>query len=361
MPRGLVLLLGGAAAVVVVGGMRVAAWLLAPVFLAMVIVIVVSPVHSWLRRRGLPPWAATAVLVVVVYGVLVSFALVVIGSLARLATELPRYTDQTRELLSGAADLAGRLGIAPGGLRESAQHADLGRFVSAAGALLGDLTGLATSVVFLLALLMFFSTETSVVEGRMRTIARTRPHIQLALADFASKTRRYFVVTTIFGLIIAVLDTVALAWTGIPLAVLWGLLSFVTNYIPNIGFILGVAPPALLGLLTEGPKGMLLVISIYVVINFVVQSLIQPRFVGDAVGLSTVLTFVSLVFWSWVLGVLGLLLAIPATLLAMALLVDTDPRADWAAALLGAPEREPSTRKGRRAAADEDQSTTPSG
>ncbi|GAA2991966.1 AI-2E family transporter [Actinokineospora diospyrosa] len=365
MPRGLVLLLGSAAAVVVVGGMRAAAWLLAPVFLALVVVIVVSPVHTWLRRRGLRPWAATGVLVLVVYGVLVTFAVVVIGSLARLARELPRYTDQTRALLAGAADLAGRFGIAPGGLRESAGSVDLGRFVSAAGALLGDLTGLATSVVFLLALLMFFSTETALVEGRMRTIARTRPHIQLALTEFAGKTRRYFVVTTVFGLIIAVLDGIALAWTGIPLAVLWGLLSFVTNYIPNIGFILGVAPPALLGLLADGPKGMLLVILIYTVINFVVQSLIQPRFVGDAVGLSTVLTFVSLVFWSWVLGVLGLLLAIPATLLAMAILVNTDPRADWAAALLGAAEREPRTRPKRRkgGAADdaEDHQATPSG
>jgi AI-2 transport protein TqsA len=147
------------------------------------------------------------------------------------------------------------------------------------------------------------------------------------------------VVTTIFGLIIAVLDGIALAWIGIPLAVLWGVLSFVTNYIPNIGFILGVAPPALLGLLGSGWRGMLLVIVVYTLINFVVQSLIQPRFVCDAVGLSTVLTFVSLVFWSWVLGVLGLLLAIPATLLVMAVLVDTDPKAGWAAALLRAPER----------------------
>jgi AI-2 transport protein TqsA len=339
MPRGLVLLLGGAAAVIMVAGMRAAAWLIAPVFLALIIVIVVSPAHSWLRRHGFRPWAATSALVVLVYGVLIAFGLVVIISLSQLTTVLPRYTERTRALLSDAANLADRFGVAPGELRDAAQSADLGKIVSAAGALLGSLTGLATSVVFLLALLMFFSAEATGIDVRLLEIARDRPHVHLALGDFTRRTRRYFVVTTIFGLIIAVLDGIALAWIGIPLAVLWGLLSFVTNYIPNIGFIIGVAPPALLGLLGNGWRGFLLVIVIYTLINFVVQSLIQPRFVGDAVGLSTVLTFVSLVFWSWVLGVLGLLLAIPATLLMMAVLVDTDPRAGWAAALLRAPER----------------------
>jgi AI-2 transport protein TqsA len=339
MPRGLVLLLGGAASVVVVGGMRAAAWLIAPVFLALVIVIVISPAHGWLRRHGLRAWAATATLVVLVYGVLIAFGLVVVISLTRLVTVLPRYTERTRALLTDAAGLADRFGVSPGELRDAANSADLGKLVSAAGGLLGSLTGLATSIVFLLALLMFFSAEATGIDNRLLRIARDRPHILVALNDFARRTRRYFVVTTVFGLIIAILDGVVLAGIGIPLAVLWGVLSFVTNYIPNVGFIIGVAPPALLGLLADGWRGLLLVIVVYTLINFVVQSLIQPRFVGDAVGLSTVLTFVSLVFWSWVLGVLGLLLAIPATLLAMAVLVDTDPRASWAAALLGAPQR----------------------
>jgi predicted PurR-regulated permease PerM len=101
-----------------------------------------------------------------------------------------------------------------------------------------------------------------------------------------------------------------------------------------------VAPPALLGLLASGWRLMLAVIVVYVLINFVGQSLIQPRFVGDAVGLSTVLTFVSLVFWAWVLGPLGVLLAVPATLLVMALLVDVDPSARWASALVSTPARE---------------------
>lgn len=344
MPRGLVILLGTASSVVVVAGIRAAAWLIAPTLLALVIVIVVSPVHRWLRRHGFPGWLATVTLVTVVYGVFLLFITVLVVSLVRLATLLPQYTDRARALASRAADALTSLGMGPEQLSELARSINPGRVLSSLGALLGSVTAVTTSIVFLLALLLFFSTETSGIDARLAAVARERPRIRRALDGFAHKTRRFLVVTTVFGLIVAVLDTIALMWLGIPLAVLWGLLSFVTNYIPNIGFILGILPPALLALLAGGWQGVLAVLVVYGAVNFVLQSLVQPRYVGDAVGLSTVLTFVSLVFWAWVLGPLGALLAVPATLLAMAVLVDVDPTAEWAAALLCSQDRHvPST------------------
>ena len=345
MPRGLVILLGAAAVVITVAGIRASAWLITPVLLALIIVIVVSPVHNWLRRHGFPSWLATATLVVLVYGVLLTFLVVLIVSVARLVDLLPQYTDRARDLARQATDAAGRLGLKSGQLREAASTLDLGKLLSSLGKLLAGITGLTTSLVFLLALLLFFSVEATGIDNRLAEIARDRPEMLVALNDFAHRIRLYLVVTTIFGLIIAVLDTIALALLGIPLAILWGLLSFVTNYVPNIGFILGILPPALLGLLSGGWRRLLLIILVYTLINFVVQSLIQPRYVGDAVGLSTTLTFVSLVFWAWILGPLGVLLAVPATLLIMALLVDIDPRAGWAAALLRAPDRPHRNRK----------------
>ena len=116
-----------------------------------------------------------------------------------------------------------------------------------------------------------------------------------------------------------------------PGAFVWGVLAFVTNFIPNIGFVIGVIPPAVIGLLEGGPGLMLAVIVLYCVVNVVIQSIIQPRYVGNAVGLSTTLTFLSLVFWTWMLGPLGALLAVP-----MSLLLQGDPgrggpgrRAGW--------------------------------
>jgi len=137
----------------------------------------------------------------------------------------------------------------------------------------------------------------------------------------------------LFGLI----DTIALWFMGIPLAVTWGLLAFITNYIPYVGFWLAVLPPAVLALLVGGPQLLIVVVVLYLVVNFVLTSLVQPHFVGDAVGLSITVTFLALVFWGWLLGPVGAVLAVPLTLLVKAILVDSDPRAGWAAALLGSP------------------------
>ena len=149
-------------------------------------------------------------------------------------------------------------------------------------------------------------------------------------------------VSASFGLVVAVIDGVALYLLDVPGAFVWAVLAFVTNFIPNIGFIIGVIPPALIALLDSGPGLMVTVIVVYSVINFVIQSIIQPRVVGDSVGLSPTLTFLSLVFWTWVIGPVGALLAVPFSLLTKALLVEADPRGRWALPLIsGKPETEP--------------------
>jgi predicted PurR-regulated permease PerM len=155
-----------------------------------------------------------------------------------------------------------------------------------------------------------------------------------ALASFARGTRSYMAVSAGFGFVVAVIDAGALLIIGVPGAFVWGVLAFVTNFIPNVGFVIGVVPPALIGLLEGGVGMMVVVVVVFTVINFVVQSVIQPRIVGDAVGLSATLTFLSLVFWGWAIGALGALLAVPLSLLLKALLVEADPEARWTLPLI---------------------------
>jgi AI-2 transport protein TqsA len=356
IPRALVILIGAAAAVVIVAGVQATAWLIGPTFLALIIVIAVAPVQSWLRGKGWPGWATTLVMVLLVYAILLGLALGIIVSIARLVTELPQYASAAQGLVSSAAGQLAALGVGPEQLQQAAGSLNLDRLAAVLSALLASIAGMASNFVFLLALLLFLSIESGGAGDRLASIAADRPKITEALAHFAWGTRQYLLVTTVFGLIVAVLDWIALAILGIPLATTWALLSFLTNYIPNVGFFIGVVPPALLGLLTGGPQLMLIVIVVYCVLNFVVQSIIQPRFIGDAVGLSVTVTFVALVFWAWLLGPLGAILAIPLTLLTKALLVDVDPQARWADALLRASAKEPDPavpeKKPRRRRAD---------
>ncbi len=340
-PRAYLILVGTAAAVIVAAGIGAAGWLIAPAFLAWVIVVVIAPVGHRLRATGLPAWLATAVLVVLVYGIVVAMAGVVVLSAARLATILPQYAAEAdglrREL--GAA-LAG-YGVGADQVRAVLASVDVSRIAGFLGVLLAGVVGLATNLVFLLSLLLFISIETGGANARFAVLVADRPLLGAALGRFTIGIRRYLIVTTIFGLLFGTIDAVALWLLGIPLSVTWGLLAFITNYIPYVGFWLAVLPPAVLGLLVGGPKLMVVIIAFYLVVNFVLTSLVQPYFVGDAVGLSITVTFLALVFWGWLLGAVGAVLAVPLTLLVKAILVDSDPRAGWAAALLGSPSSLP--------------------
>jgi AI-2 transport protein TqsA len=335
LPRAVVVLIALAAAVVVAAGIKTGAWLLGPVFLALVIVITVHPVQERLRRLGLPSWAATTVLVLAVYGVLIALSAVIVVSIARLATVLPGYTSEVNDLVATLTAALSRYGVGIDQLRALAATLNYGKLVSLVSGLLLGVTGLLGNLVFLLSLLLFLSIEASGVAARLALLAEDRPSIAQALVGFSRATRRYIGVNTVFGLITGLIDAVAFAVLGLPLALLWGLLVFITNYIPYLGFWIALGPPLLLALLIGGAPLAGVVFVLFTVVNFVLTSVIQPKYVGDALGLSVSVTLVSLVLWGWLLGVVGAVLAVPLTLLAKALLVDVDPRARWANAFLG--------------------------
>lgn len=335
LPRALIVLLGAAAVVIVIAGARAAAWLIGPVFLALVVVLTVHPIHERIRRLGLPSWVATAGLVLLIYAALLGFIGLLVVSVARLATILPLYAGRFDTLLSSGGAALGRLGVGPDQLREVFSSLNYGRLAALLAAVLLSIGSLAGNLVFLLSLLLFLSIESTGIDSRMAVIAEDHAPLAAALREFAYGTRRYVAVTTVIGLITGAVDGVALAVLGVPLAVLWGLLAFITNFLPYIGFFIGLAPPALLALLIGGWRLCVIVVVIYIVANFVLTSLIQPRYVGNAVGFSVTVVLVALVLWGWLLGTLGAVLAIPLTLLARVLLVDVDPQARWVNALLG--------------------------
>ncbi|SNT34421.1 AI-2E family transporter [Rhodococcoides kyotonense] len=329
MPRGVIVLLGIAALVVAVAGTRAFSGVVGPTFLALMLTVAVHPFPDWLRRKGFPTWLATVSAILVVYAILGVLVLSLVLSTARLATLLPTYADDFDGLVADVQKLLSDNGIGQDQIHQLLSELDASTIFGLLDGILTGALGIFSNLLFVLVLLLFMAVDGSTYSSRTATLLRTRPDIAGAFRSFSSGTRTYLVVSTVFGLIVAVIDAGALWAMGIPLPILWGLLSFITNYIPNIGFVIGVIPPALIALLQGGPTLMIAVIVVYSVVNVVIQSIIQPKFVGDAVGLSVTLTFLSLVFWSWVLGPLGAILAIPLTLMAKALLVDIDPATRW--------------------------------
>jgi AI-2 transport protein TqsA len=324
---------------VVAAGLRQAADIIGPLFLVLTIVITVHPLRTWLRARGTPQWLASVASLVSVYGLIIIVLGSVVWSLTRLGTTLPDYSEQFRELYQQALQTLAGFGISTEALGNAVSGVDLGSFAGVAqSALRGITSGL--SLLALIAALVFFVVFDAAGFGeRIETIRSYRPRIADGLEDFAQGTRKYWIVTTVFGFLVAVLDVIALLIIGVPLAFTWGVLAFVTNYIPNIGFLIGLVPPALIALLDGGVGQAIAVVVVYVVLNIVVQTLIQPRFTGDAVGISPTVAFLSLIFWAYLLGVLGALLAVPATQFVKSLLVDHSTSGQWFGAFLNSSER----------------------
>jgi AI-2 transport protein TqsA len=335
LPRGLIIVLGLAAGVVVAAGIHAVPDIIGPIFLALVLVITVDPIRGWMIRKGAPRWAATLAVVLGVYAIVIGLFVAAIAGIVQLATLMPQYADQFQEQLSGVKTWLAGMGVTQADIDSALGSVDKSSIVGYARALLSSLASVFTSLFFIITLLIFLAVDGSVFGDRMISRRPGREPVLTALGTFAAGTRKYFGVATIFGGIVAVLDGVALLILGIPAAGLWALLAFVTNYVPNIGFIIGLIPPALLALLTGGPSLMITVIIVYCVLNFIIQSVLQPKFVGDAVGLTTTVSFLSLVVWAYLLGPLGAILAIPASLLFKALLVDVDPEAKWLQLFLG--------------------------
>ncbi|OZM83546.1 AI-2E family transporter [Pseudonocardia sp. MH-G8] len=338
-PRALVVLGGTAAAVVVAAGIHAASWLVGPVFLALVIVITIHPVRRRLVGTGLPAWAATAVMVVLVLVAVTGLAGVAVVAVAQLATVLPLYAAEVNALVTDGMAALGQFGVGPEQLRLLAASLNVATLLGLASGMLLGLTTLLADVAFLLALLLFLCLESSAASARLALLADGRRPVGQALRSFAGGTRRFLAVTTVIGLLTGVIDTVVLALLGVPAAALWGLLVFLTNYIPYVGFWIGLGPPALLGLLVGGWPLLIAVVAVFVVVNFVLTSLVQPYYVGDAVGISVTVALVSLMLWGWLLGPVGAVLAVPLTLLVKAVLVDADPRAVWADGLLSSSRR----------------------
>ncbi|WP_024800600.1 AI-2E family transporter [Nocardia sp. BMG51109] len=344
IPRGLIVLLAVAAAVVAIGGVKAFSDILGPMLLALMLTVAVQPLQRRVQNRGLPPWLGMIVALLAVWSILIVLVGVLVVSAAQLATELPHYTDRVDDLLTGVRGALSDAGVNTEQIHAMLSGLDVNKFVGVLETVLRNLIGVFSNLFFVVALLLFMAIDGMTMSRRMAAVEQARPEIAYALNAFAIGTRKYLVVSTVFGLIVAVFDGLALWWMGVPLPLLWAVLSFITNYIPNIGFLIGLVPPALLALLDSGPVLMIWVIVVYCVINFLIQSVIQPKYVGDSVGLSVTVTFLSLVFWSWVLGPLGALLAVPLTLLMKALLLDIDPTTRWADALISDTGAKPAQR-----------------
>ena len=322
-------LLALGAAVVVLAGVHLASDVLAPVFLAAVIVIICHPVRRPLEARGWPRWAATTAVIVVAYLILAALLAMLVFAGFQFADLVREYLRDLEQAVTQVAAQLSDLGLDTQVADAATSFLEPSRLLSLAGSVSGMVLSIATALFFVLAYAIFMAADAARYATASRVFGATHAEQIGRATRFSTGVRRYFVVNASFGAVVAIVDGFALALLGVPAPVVWAILAFVTNFIPNIGFVLGLIPPLIMAFVVGGWPLALAVAAVYCVVNVVLQVLVQPKFVSDAVSLSLTLSFMSVVFWTFVIGPLGAILAIPLTLLVRALVLEGDRRTVW--------------------------------
>ncbi|MET1004006.1 MAG: AI-2E family transporter [Propionibacteriaceae bacterium] len=334
LSRGLLIAIGLAAVLVAALGLRAFAGVVAPVFLALVLSITVQPLRRLPARHGLPTWIGVVLSLVAVYLIVLVLIVTLVLSGVQLAGLLEDYAPQFQATLQSLGATLEAAGVSQSQLEAVKSAIDPGQLIGVVTALLGGVAGILGSIAFLVLLLFFTVTDAATFATNLAKVSPAGRRLAEAFQLFARGSRQYLAVATIFGAGVALCDVVGLIVLDIRYAWLWGLLAFVTNYIPNVGFLIGLLPPTIVALLDHDVETAIAVVIFYTVLNIVIQSVIQPRVVGSTVGLSGTLSFLSLLIWTTILGGVGALLAVPASLFVKALFIDVDPERRWLTPLL---------------------------
>lgn len=326
-------LLFGAAFVIVTAGVRTAEPILVPFLLAVMLAIICATPLQWMRARGLPIWLAVLLIVLLLLGIGTMTGTVIGTSLIDFTRSLPGYQARLEREMAELAEWLAAHGFEVSG-QLLAGSFDPGEVLRIAGRIftgVGDVLG---KIALILIITVFILLEISGFTDKIRAAFPNADPSRSPVSQINQNVRRYLALKTLISLTTGVLVALWLSVLGVDYALLWGLLAFLLNYIPSIGSFIAAIPAVLLAFLQLGAGDAILAALGYLVVNTVIGNFIEPRIMGEGMGLSTLVVFLSLIFWGWVLGPVGMLLSVPLTMIMKIILEESD-ETRWIAVLLG--------------------------
>jgi len=333
IPQGSRTLLTMAAFVVVVAGVREARELLVPFLLSAFIAIIAAPPLFYLKNKKIPTGIALALVIGLVILVATMMGVLVGNSIDDFSAQLPLYQErlntQTAALLSWLAEMGI---VIP---KETASKLmDPAKAMKMAAVGLNSLGGLLTNTFLILLTVIFILLEAASFPTKLGAVLQNPDTGLSRFRGFLDNINSYMAIKTATSALTGILVFLWLWRVGVDYPVLWGMLAFLLNFVPNIGSIIASVPALLLALIQLGTGGALWSLLGYVLINVIVGNLIEPRFMGRGLGLSTLVVFISLVFWGWILGPVGMFLSVPLTMM-IKISLDSSEETRWIAILLG--------------------------
>lgn len=325
-----------AALVITLAGIKAAAAIVVPFLLAIFIAIICSPLIQVLHRWRVPKLVSILVVIVLIVLSGTAFIGIVAQSLLELSRSLPEYQQQLNDsmllTLNWLAEY--HLVVEP---RQLLSHINPGSAISMATNTLTSLGAMLTNTMLIVLIVIFMLLEAHSIPAKVQ-LAMKNPTERLAqISDFLHSVNRYIAIKTIMSLCTGLVVGFSLWWLGVSYALLWGVLAFLLNYIPNIGSIIAAVPAVFMGFIDGGLSLALGTSLVFIAVNVLIGNLLEPRYMGRGLGLSTLVVFLSLIFWGWMLGVVGMLLSIPLTMI-VKIGLENSENSRWVAILLGSEE-----------------------
>ncbi len=322
----------GAAAVVVLAGLKAAQSLVIPFLLALFLAIICAPAVSWLTKRRVPAGLAVLVVVIVLLALFTGFGAVVGTSVDDFAAFASQYQNRFDGLVSSFTSWLEARDIDSESL-DILQMVQPGKLMNLLGGVLKNLAAVLSNLFLIILTMIFLLLEAASFPTKMRVAMGDRRFDMDNLGQIVTQVQHYLGIKTATSLVTGLLIGFWTAVIGLEFAVVWGLIAFLLNYVPSIGSIVAAIPAVLLGLIQGGIGYALLVAVGFVVVNVTIGNFIDPYLMGRTLGLSTLVVFLSLVFWGWMWGSIGMLLSVPLTMIIKILFDNTDDLR-WVAVML---------------------------
>ncbi len=321
-----------AAFIIIVAGMKVASPILVPILLSVFLAIISAPPLLWLERKGLPRIIALLIVLSAVIGIGILLVSLIGTSVQEFQIRLPVYSEKLEQLFVKINELAALLGFTLENTRllNIINAETITRLLALASNEIGRLIA---NIYLVFLTVIFILLEVSTLPRKFKKIFSESPKSVQQLSDFKHRLQRYLVIKTGISLVTAVLVWLLLTVLGVDFPILWAILAFFLNFVPNIGSIISAIPAVVIAYLQLDGITALWVVLGYAVINVLMGSVIEPRVAGRNLGLSPLIVFLSFLFWGWVLGPIGMFLSVPFTMMVQ-LVAQSSDHLRWLAILL---------------------------
>ena len=319
--------------VIIVAGMKAAHNILVPFLLSVFISIITSPFLYWLNRKKINMGVSLLIVIFCVLIATILIGLLIGNSVKDFTNSLPEYQKKLSDQIVVLSDLLSRIGITFSD-KELLEYVNPGAAVGFASKILTSLLSLLKNAFFIIVTVIFILFEAATFPKKMNIAFGGSKDSVDKLKDIMEKINHYMVIKTYISLGTGILVAVWLMIIKVDYPFLWGLLAFMFNFIPNVGSILAAVPAVLVALVQSGPATALLAAAGYLLLNVTIGNFIEPRFMGSGLGLSSLVVFLSLVFWGWILGPIGMLLSVPLTM-TMKIALSSSNETEWISTLLG--------------------------